>query len=147
MTKLYTLDTAGLISYFHSIFGCSSAISSDTNQILDKIFEGDLQYRLSIPSIVFIEIYEKWFDNEEFRKKFFYEVLLPIKESKIMEIRPIDMEIMINVSRIQDELLHHDLHDKIILASAIALQSTLITTDKKIIQYVKKTNIIPHIIS
>ncbi|MDY6904040.1 MAG: hypothetical protein SWH61_05075 [Thermodesulfobacteriota bacterium] len=99
--------------------------------------------RLSIPSVVFIEIHEKWLTTEEFLRKFYYEVYSKLIQSDNIEIKPIDREVLENLINLDGVLSDHDLHDKIILASAMTLDSPLITTDIDIINCVSEFNIIP----
>lgn len=91
---------------------------------------------LSVPSIVFIEIYEKWLKSGEFSRKFFYEVFIPLKQSPNVEIRAIDQEVLENLLTVDGCLAKHDLHDKIVVASAITLECAIITLDENIIEFV-----------
>jgi PIN domain nuclease of toxin-antitoxin system len=126
----------------------SKDLSRKTKLIISEaIFSESTDIRLSIPSIVFIEIYEKWLRTEEFSKRFFYEVYNKLRESANIETRSIDREILEALIEIDGILINHDLHDKIVLATAIVLESYLITTDKKVIQYVSERNSIPGIIN
>jgi predicted nucleic acid-binding protein len=145
--ELFVIDTNAIVGYFHEVFHEDRQVSSKTFKLIQTAlcsYEG--QIKLSIPSIVFVEIFEKWFCNEEFARKFYYEVLIPIKESPNIEIKSIDKEVLCEMLSISGSLENHDLHDKIILASAMSLGCKLITTDNKLIQYVEKTHIIPEII-
>lgn len=105
------------------------------------------EVKLSIPSIVFIEIFEKWLTNEEFTAKFRYEVFERVASSPNVEIKPIEQEVLECLLLLRDELGDHDLHDKIILASAMMLDCPLITTDPKLINYVASRRVIPCTIS
>jgi predicted nucleic acid-binding protein len=103
--------------------------------------------KLSIPAVVFVEVFEKWLISEEFASRFHYEVFAPISESPNIEVKPIDQEVLENLVRIGGALADHDMHDKIILASAMMLNCPLITTDHAIIAYVKKNPVIPFILN
>lgn len=92
---------------------------------------------MSVPSIVFIEIYEKWLRSEEFSRKFFYEVFTPLKQSPNVEIRAIDQEVLENLLAVDGCLAKHSLHDKIVVASAITLECPIITFDERIIEFVE----------
>ncbi|MFZ2631813.1 MAG: hypothetical protein WA081_00670 [Desulfosalsimonadaceae bacterium] len=98
---------------------------------------------MSIPSIVFIEIFDKWLTSEEFSKKFYYDVFIQLKESPNIEIRPIDREVLENLIYIGGTLKDHDLHDKLILATAMTLEAPLITIDGAIIKYVLDCKTVP----
>lgn len=103
---------------------------------------------LSIPSIVFIEIYRKWFTSEEFSREFFYEVFIKLKSSPNIEIRAIDREILENLLLVTGQLSNHDLHDKIVVASAISLKCPVISFDEKVIQFVNnECQLIPKVIN
>ncbi|PHS11059.1 MAG: hypothetical protein COA78_10435 [Blastopirellula sp.] len=143
MTDLYVTDTVGLINYFHETFSRSSSISASTRRIYDKAFstsEGSV--RLSIPSVVFVEIHEKWCRTEEFSRKFYYNVFKRVCDSPNIEVKPIDREVLENLLRIRGSLEDHDLHDKLILASAMMLDCPLITCDSEIIKFNDEFNVV-----
>jgi len=146
--ELFVIDTNTIIGYFHDVFHVDRVISKKIVNIIQMAlssYEGII--KLSIPSIVFVEIFEKWLSDEELSKKFYYEVFLPIKDSPNIEIKPIDAEVLHKILGITGILENHDLHDKIILASAMSLGCKLITSDPKLIQYVKDTNVISEVIN
>jgi PIN domain nuclease of toxin-antitoxin system len=141
--KRYVIDTNGLISFFagvfEEIFGFddSTLISKRArNAIQEAVYFSEGDVLLSVPSIVFIEIYEKWLRSEEFFRKFFYEVFIPLKQSPNVEIRAIDQEVLENLLAVDGCLAEHDLHDKIVVASAMTLECPIITVDNKIIEFV-----------
>jgi len=105
------------------------------------------EIKLSIPSIVLVEIFEKWLKNEEFRAKFYYEVFYLIKQSPNIEIKPIEREVLENLLKINGSLIKHDIHDKLILASAMMLNCPLITFDSYLIEYVNTNQVIPKILN
>lgn len=150
MRELYVIDTCALISFFDGVFlhakgyGGSPPLSRRTyNLISEAVFSRGTIVRLSILSVVFVEIYEKWLRSEEFCRMFFCEVYDPLQKSDNVEIRPLDREILEHLLRIGGSLANHDLHDRLILASAMALAAPLITTDIAVTNYVKKTHILP----
>lgn len=144
MTNVYVIDTNGIISVFSRVFEQENLLSPRTTRIVERaLLTYDTDVKLSIPSIVFVEIFEKWFNSEEFASKFHYEVFEVITRSPNIEIKPIEKEVLENLMCIEDELESHDIHDKLILASAMMLQCSLITTDTKITAYVNSTHIIP----
>ena len=96
--ELFVIDTNTIIRYFHEVFHEDMKVSSRILTIVQTAlspYEGNI--KISIPSIVFVEIFEKWLRNEEFSKKFYYEVFLPIKESPNIEIKPITHRLAILV--------------------------------------------------
>ena len=124
----YVTDTNGLISFYSWVFEgipnfnpppkISQQVQSIIMNAVSQVEGSDL---LCVPSIVFIEIYKKWLYSEEFLRKFFYEVYCPLKQSPNVEIRAIDQEVLENLLIIDGCLSNHDLHDKIVVASAITL--------------------------
>lgn len=152
MRKLYVIDTNAVISFFDSVFQHSSKYNSlqplskrAMVNIEEALFSKETHIRLSIPTVVFIEIYEKWLISEEFCQRFFYEAFTPITQSQNIEIRPIDREVLENLLQISGTLKDHDLHDRLILASAMSLDAPLITTDRKIIRYVRDNRVVPSV--
>ncbi|MDM8525467.1 hypothetical protein QUF80_19030 [Desulfococcaceae bacterium HSG8] len=140
---LYVIDTNGLISFFSRVFddtpkfdGAPPISRRARNIIQEAVSPSEGRVLLSVPSIVFIEIYEKWLRSEEFFRKFFYEVFTPLKQSPNVEIRAIDHEVLENLLKIDGCLAKHDLHDKIVVASAMTLECSIITVDHKIIEFV-----------
>ena len=134
--KRYVVDTNSLIYYFSDVFGQGNFLTKNTNSILEQAFVSSTSnILLSIPSIVFVEIYEKFLVSEELMLRFYYEVFLTIKNAPNMEIRPLDKEVLENIVQIRGVLENHDLHDKIIVASAIVLECPIITTDGAIVRF------------
>lgn len=153
--KRYVIDTNGLISFYSEMFvdapefdGAPSISQKTRNAIGEAVSPFECGVLLSVPSIVFIEIYEKWLRSEEFLRKFFYEVFTPLKQSPNVEIRAIDQEVLENLLTVDGCLAEHDLHDKIVVASAITLECPIITVDLKIIEFVGNGNKkIPHVLN
>ena len=142
--KRYVIDTNGLISFYSGVFSDAPgfdrapSISRKTRYtIQEAVSSSESGVLLSIPSIIFIEIYEKWLRSEEFFRKFFYEVFIPLKQSPNVEIRAIDQEVLENLLAVDGCLTGHDLHDKIVVASAITLECSIITFDREIIKFVE----------
>ncbi len=140
----YVIDTNGLISFFAGVFddtpmfdGSPSISQKARNAIHEAVSPLEGGVLLSVPSIVFIEIYEKWLRSEELFRKFFYEVFTPLKQSPNVEIRAIDQEVLENLLTVDGCLAEHDLHDKIVVASAMTLECSIITFDQKIIEFVR----------
>jgi len=147
MTRLYVIGTCALISFFHEVFGEDARLSPRATAIIaEAVYSTFTQLRVSIPSVVFIEIYEKWLRDEEFSRKFFYEVFTPVTQSPNVEIKPIDQEVLESLLLIGGDLTEHDVNDKIVLASAVMLATPLITLDEKITDYVNESGVIPGVI-
>jgi len=148
----FVIDTMALISYFAEVFNVQSKISKKGLSYINTVFQSDSNYLMTIPSIVFVEIFDKWFGgvtprDEEFRAKFISEIFNPIKLCPNIEIREIDIEVLEKFLHLNDPYINLENRDKIVLASAEVLQAQLITSDTKIKEYVGKYKNIPKIIS
>lgn len=146
MAELFVTDATSLISYYSDVFQKPSQISREALNLIDRALLSDPAIRLSVPSIVFVEIFEKWFKSEEFAAKIRSEVFEPINNASNIEIKPLEQEVLENFIEIKDDHINLENHDKIILASAMMLNCSLITSDSKIIKYVKKYKVIPRIV-
>ncbi len=148
MTGLYVLDTTSLISHFKHVFSRPSAISQRAHGLIDVALRpGPQNVQLSIPAVVFLEVFDKWLVDDEFAEKFYYEVMIPILDSPNIEIKPIEREVLENMLTISAELENHEVHDKLILASAMMLQRPLITSDTKVVDFVNKYKVIPSVVT
>lgn len=146
MNNGYVIDTTSLISYFSGIFAVRSQISRNALRIIESAFKRDSLIKLSIPSIVFVEIFDKWFKDEEMSAAIKSEIISLIDERSNIEIKSIEKEVLANFIEINDPRIKIDNHDKIILASSMMLQWPLITSDSNIIKYNTKYKVIPHIV-
>lgn len=147
MTKQQiVIDTTALISYFSSVFNENPRISPQSIALIHRAFQYTNEVLLSIPSIVFVEIFDKWFRDEEFQAKFNAEIYELIKQAPNIEIRPIDHEILERFITLEDPNINLENHDRIILASAAVLNWSLITSDPKLHQFVERHKVIPSIL-
>jgi len=147
MSKQFVvIDTTALISYFSTVFKQQPQISEDAIKLIQHAFRSNSDILLSIPSIVFVEIFDKWVLDDEFRAMFVSEILELISQCPNIEIKSIDEEVLQMFISLSDSIVNLENHDKIILASAMTLQWPLITSDSKIVKYVKKYKVIPAII-
>lgn len=146
MDRLYVIDTCVIISYFNDIFNGDISVSVDALKILNRAFNNDIYTKISIPSIVFVEIFEKWCKNEEITRKIWYEIIRPIFEKDNLEIRELDFEVLESIVDFDDDIENIELNDKIIVATAQILDCPLITSDRKIIKYNRKDKKIQNII-
>lgn len=145
----YTLDTTAVISYFIDFFeGAEPQISAKSLQIIEQSFR-DPSIILYFPSVIFIEIFSKWFKDEESSLKIRTNVYIPIVSQENFAIEPLDKEVLENFIKIKDIEAgwNFDNHDKQILATAMKFQTPLITSDKRIIRYNKKKRFIPYILT
>lgn len=142
--KTYVIDTNALIFYFSEVFEQNSLLSEKIEIIMRRAIDDlDPYTKLFIPSIVFIEIFSKWLLTEEFARKFYYEVFNKLKLSENVFFIEIDVEVIRFMTKIEGNLENHDIHDKLILATAIKLNAPLITSDSEINKYIINTKSIP----
>ncbi len=141
------IDTTALISYFEEVFNRPAKISVSAIKLMRRAFQAEDDVLLSVPSIVLIEIFDKWILSDEFRAKFVSEVLEVLLQCPNVEIKSIDDEVLYKFISLDDSTRNLENHDKIILASAMMLEWPLITSDEKIIKYVKKHKVIPEVIT
>ena len=138
----YVLDTSGLIAYFDEIFPKSKRLSEHANSLISEaLYSRGTPIRLTVPSIAFVEVFEKWLTTEEILRRFYYEAYLPIEESPNIEVRGIDEEILHALISIGEPLDHHEIHDKLIVACAVVLDCHLITSDEAVAAYVDSHNL------
>lgn len=140
-----------VISFFSDVFGQSSRISSYGLTLLERAFTSTDDLILSIPGVVFVEIYDKWFRggkarDEEFRARFRLEVLERIHQSPNIEIREIDIETLEVFVTLEDRNINLENSDRLILAVATVLQAPLITADPSLISFAKRHRVIPYIV-
>ncbi|MFT3747220.1 MAG: PIN domain-containing protein [Agriterribacter sp.] len=136
MDKIYVLDTCAIISYFNQVFLENSTISGKTLSIMKRAFDSGVG-KMIIPSIVFIELYYLFADNREMTKRIYYDVFYKIKELDNFHIHSLDKEVLNEFISIDNFLDNEkfDNHDKQILATAIVMNCTLITSDSRIKAY------------
>jgi hypothetical protein len=65
MRQYYVIDTTSLISYYPEIFKQEVKIKQEYLELIKHAFFPSSPIRIIVPSIVFIEIFEKWSVNEE----------------------------------------------------------------------------------
>ena len=140
MNNLFVIDTNAIISYFSNIFFVRSTIKRRTLNIIKKAFQQYSSVRISIPSVCFIEIHDKFCINEEDLERIKHEVLVPIINCPNIEIRECNIEILKIFISIDDNIENIENHDKIIMSTAIELNAPLITSDEKITRYFRTQN-------
>jgi predicted nucleic acid-binding protein len=150
--KRFVIDTTSIISYFDNVFSQGSQISPAALDVIRRAFNYPEEIVLVIPSIVFVEIFDKWFrgdgiKQEEFRAKFLAEVFEPIRNAANIEIRGIDIEVMEKFLELHDDNVSLENHDRIVLASAAVLEAVLVTSDSNLRKFVNKRRVIPYILT
>lgn len=151
MPRLFVVDTMAVISYFSNVFGQDTRISKRGLSIIGQAFDFPDEVLLTVPGIVFVEIFDKWFrggrdKDDEFRAKFRVEVLERIRNAPNIEIREVDVETIQKFLWLEDPNINLENSDRLILASAAVLQAPLITADPVLIDFVKKHGVVPEVI-
>lgn len=149
MSSRYIVDTCALISYFPDCFPSagSNKLSVDVKSILDAAFNKE-DILLIFPSIVFVEIFEKWCCEEEDQARIKFNIFKYIQSFENMSIMPIDFEILENILKIKHIEKNHnfDGHDKIVLSTAMVMGNTLISSDQRLQRYNTRNKVIPNVI-
>lgn len=136
MIKQIVLDTCAVISYFDEQFGAGSTISRKGLDIVEEALESlHTPYRLLIPSIVFVEIMDKWFINEERQSQLYFNVFTRLVNCDNVAIRPLSCETLYILSTLHGSLHRHDLHDKLIVSVALEMDAFLMTSDGPVKTY------------
>lgn len=142
------IDTTTIISYFSEVFGKDPQVSKKSISIFESAFY-DTSLKIAIPSICIIEIYMKFFKNEEIAQKIKYEVLNKIFSQENISIIALEKEVLENMIKIvgvrKDKKF--DNHDKQVLATAMMYNCPLITSDERMIIYNNDRHVIPLILS
>lgn len=142
--KIYTADTCAIMSCFSSVFGILPTVSERSqNLIREAIYSRETSIRIAIPSTVFIEIFELWLKTSEHAEKIYYEVFTPIKQSINCAIQPISEETIREMGDLTSTMSQHDMHDKLILCTALELKTPLITSDGKLLRYLRSDDTLP----
>lgn len=129
---LLVLDTNAFINYYNDYFGEADRLSQETRKFIDLCFDiYDEKYRLSIPSVVFLEIFDKFLNTQEKRKEFYYSIFSPLKNKEKIEIKSIERGVIEQFIGTSYKL---EMHDRIIYCSAKEINAVLVTSDSKIIE-------------
>lgn len=143
MIQHFVFDTVSFINYHCDFFNEKSRLSSGTIENLRRCFSADfVNYKLIVPSIIFVEIFDKQLKTDERAARFKSEILSKYLDCEDVEIKNIDKEVLHLYANIDNNIIKLETHDKIILSSAIQMNGKLITNDAKIKEYVEKTNVV-----
>jgi len=140
-------DTNAVIWYFHKAFNVPDRLTAGARRLMDASIFGYSDVRLSIPGIVFVEIFDKWCLSEEDVARIHAEVFTRLNDAPNVEIRPLDSELLFACAQLGGELTDHDVHDKLVVAAAEVLECDLITSDGIIQSYVRSATMIPQAFS
>lgn len=140
--KRYVADTCAIISAFPLGFaGAPPSISSSSiDLLLEPVHSSYTNLRLIVPSMVFVEIMEKWATTEESRSRLMYEVYFPLFNADHVSIQPVSEETLDSLSYINVHLQDHDLNDRLILAAALEFEADIITSDVVIGDFLRSTS-------
>lgn len=133
--KRYVADSCTLFSYFSNILGAGVSVSPRVISIVQSVFEKTEECILIIPSVVFVELFDIFNDNEEKNSLVYYEIVYRIISNEFIEIKPLDFEVLETYIDVGKSRIDFENRDRIILATALALGSTILTSDSKIIEF------------
>lgn len=140
MTHLFVFDTVSFINYHFDFFNEKLKLSKNVVDDIKKCLSPDyLDYKLIIPSIVFVEVFDKQLKTDEIASRFHSEILSVFRDSDDVEIKGLDAEILEIFYNIDNDIIKLETHDKLILSSAIQMKAKLITNDEKIKAYIDST--------
>lgn len=136
----YVIDTHAVIWYFSKQFDQANCNSNKINCIIDEILNDPFTTkRLVVPSIVFVEIFDKFCLTADDSRRIFFDCFMPLDDCDNVEIREIDKEVVDSVLAIQGKLASHEINDKLIVAIGLILDGVLITKDPVIQNFAKET--------
>jgi hypothetical protein len=145
MIRRYVFDTVSFINYYSDFFQEEDRLSPRIRREIDRCLSEDyVNHKIIIPSVVFVEIFQKQLNtsDREIAPRFKYEVFIPLADNDDVEIKGIEKEVLKVYSRIDNSVVKLETHDKIILASAAQVDGILISNDSKIKEYVESTNLV-----
>lgn len=132
----YIVDTVAIVSAFPDIFQQPPKVSRHATDIIKKaLYSTPDEIILHIPSVVFIEIGRIWGKNKEMAGEIYSRIFSKLKDAENVEIVGIEQEVLEGIVEVDDRVVRLEIHDKIIVATAIMYQYQLITCDTKIIEY------------
>jgi hypothetical protein len=151
MKRRYVLDSTSIISCFPEIFQETPKISRESIRIIKTAMKDEDSHVLVIPSVVFVEIFDKWFrgdglEGEEFRARFNAEIYGPVKTAPNVEIREVDVEILEKFLALHDPIVNLENHDKIVLATASVLNAALITSDRNLRRFNSRYSVVSEVL-
>jgi len=136
MIHHFVFDTVGFINYHYEFFNETNRLSQRVTTDIKKCLSPDyIDYKLIIPSIVFIEVFDTQLTNDEIAVRFKSEIFSMYLDCDDVEIKGLEKEVIEIYNSIDDNIIKLETHDKIILSSAIQMNGKLITNDGKITTY------------
>ena len=145
MNQIYVIDTVTFINYFNLFFIEERILSKRASDIIDKCLSSDYpNFKIIIPSIVLIEVFEKQLKTDERSEEFRFTILKPLLDNLDVEIKGLEKEVLEIFIDIDDSIIRLENHDKLILSSAIQMDAPIITKDGKIQSYLNKSKVIEH---
>lgn len=139
----FVADTHTVIWYFSRFFGQRNLNSEGVNQVFHQVLNNSLtNFRLVIPSVVFLEIFDKFCRTENDAARIYYECFVPLEACPNVEIRELDKEVIEMLINLGDVLASHEVNDKIVVATSAVLECVLLTRDPVIQEFSKNTALI-----
>jgi predicted nucleic acid-binding protein len=146
LTKVVA-DTNAVISYFSEIFGTEQSLSGRGRNCFEGAFGyGDCGIRMVIPSVVFLEIYDKWMSDEESAARINSQIFRLAESKEYIEIRPLDREVLEATAKLSVLLDGHEVNDIIIFATAVVLGWPLVSSDSVLRTFNQATGLIPDVL-
>lgn len=136
----FVVDSCALFSYFRDDLSAVNSMSNKALCIIDNVFNKSGHSVLIIPSVVFIELFDKFVRDEKRRAMIYYEIIVRIINNGNIEIRPIDFEVLEQFERLGSVGISFENRDRIILATALSLDTYILSSDSKILEYFKSIN-------
>jgi hypothetical protein len=147
MNQIFVIDTVAFINYYNVFFEEKRFLSDKVVKILDSCLSRDKpNYKLIIPSIVLLEVFDKQLKSDEKSEEFKYTILKPLMDNDDVEIKSIEPEVVVVLAKINDPDFKLENHDLIVLSSAVQMDAPIITNDRKIISFLNQTRFIKHLI-
>ncbi len=143
----YIVDTVTIVSAYADIFKNKPKVSKKATHIIIKaLYLTPNEIILHIPSVVFIEIGRIWGKNREMAAEIYSRIFSRMKDAENVEIVGIEQEVLECMTEIDDSVERLEIHDKIIVATAMMYQYKIITCDENIIKYAASNSQVPGII-
>lgn len=140
MIHHFVFDTVGFINFHAEFFESENRLSKKIIAEIEKCLSPDfIDYKLIIPSIVFIEVFDTQLLTDNKARRFRQDILTLYLDCEDVEIKGLEKEVMEIYNSIDDNIIKLETHDKIILSSAIQMKGKLITNDGKLKTFVNAT--------
>lgn len=139
----FVADTHAVIWHFARFFKQPNLNSERVNVVFHQVLNNPLtDLRLVIPSVVFLEIFDKFCRTESDAARIYYECFVPLEACPNVEIRELDKEVIEMLISLGDVLKSHEVNDKIVVATSAVLECVLFTKDPVVQEFSRNTDLI-----